>query len=269
MRMWTLRSVAGLAAFVMLAVLCGALVGLELGRVLGLCAAQGIRGWFTCRNAILPSPNRYWEGRKHGALYSRHGIVQALARAHAADALTMLDVGSFVPNAVASFDWIPNKVATDIQVHNSAGWHAMRGLSFVQGDYLKLSFATHFDLVTCTQVLEHFSDTRARDFVRKMQLETRPSGGMLIVSVPFEMPKTWIPCNSKHGRRPSLELDSCMGHLQDPLSATEFAAWFNQTNVQQRGKPVMGTVVSHVISRGKVGKLGHQTWANGTRVAAN
>ena len=38
---------AGLAAAVTLAALCGVLAGLELGRVLGPCAAQGVRGWLT------------------------------------------------------------------------------------------------------------------------------------------------------------------------------------------------------------------------------
>ena len=269
--MSAVRCGAAGVSLAMLAALCGALVGVELGRVLGPCAAQGVRGWFTCRSAIKPLTNTYWEGRKHGALYSRHGIVQALARTHAADALTMLDVGSFVPNAIASFDWIPNKVATDIQVHRSARWHAVRGLSFVRGNYLELDFATHFDLVTCTQVLEHLSDARARGFVRKMQRETRPAGGLLIVSVPFEMPNTWIPCKAKHEKRRSStrEPDSCTGHIQDPLSAAEFANWFNQTNVRQKGRPVLGAVVSHVISRGKVGVPWQETWANGTRIAIN
>jgi len=264
------RGAAGIAAMVVLAAICGAMAGLELGRVLGPCAARGIRGWFACRSAITPSPNTYWDGRRGSVLYSRHGIVQTLARTHAADALTMLDVGSYVPNAVASFDWIPNKVATDVQVHRSARWHAVRGLSFVRGDYLQLDFATRFDLVTCTQVLEHLSDALARSFVRKMQRETRPAGGLLIVSVPFEMPNTWIPCKARHGRgRSPSALDSCTGHIQDPLSATEFASWFNQTDLKQKRKPVTGAVVSHVISRGKVGVRWQETWANGTRIAAN
>ena len=105
----TLRSVARVAAIAIFGALCGALVGLELARSVGPCAAHGLRGWFgSCRSAITPPTNTYWEGRKNGALYSRHGIVQSLARTHAADALSMLDVGSFVPNAVASFDCAQN-----------------------------------------------------------------------------------------------------------------------------------------------------------------
>ena len=261
---------AGLAAVVTLAALCGVLAGLELGRVLGPCAAQGVRGWFTCRGVMVPPTNEYWRGRSHLPLYSRHGIVQTLARAHAADALTMLDVGSFVPNAIASFDWIPNKVATDVQVHKSAGWQAVRGLSFVRGDFLELQFATRFDLVTCTQVLEHLSDDRARAFVRKLQRETRPAGGLLLVSVPFEMPSTWIPCKAaKKARRFRGVPDSCTGHLQDPLSAAEFASWFNQSEARRKRQPVTGAVVAHVISRGKAGVPRLSTWANGTRIAAN
>ena len=104
-------TICAATGFILTALLGGVLTGLELGRVLGPCAAQGVRGWLSgCRSDIVPPSNRYWDGRKHNTLYSRHGIVQTLARAHAANALTMLDVGSFVPNIVASFDWIPTKV---------------------------------------------------------------------------------------------------------------------------------------------------------------
>ena len=158
-------------------------------------------------------------------------------------------------------------MATDIQAHRSARWHAVRGLAFVRGDFLKLEFATRFDLVTCTQVLEHLSDARARAFVRKLQRETRPAGGLLIVSVPFEMPATWIPCKDSRKKR---ALDACTGHLQDPLSAAEFAGWFNRTQQEsKKARSVTGSLVAHVISRGKVGVRGQETWANGTRIAAN
>ena len=47
------RGAAGIAAMVVLAAICGAMAGLELGRVLGPCAAQGIRGWLPqCDNTV-------------------------------------------------------------------------------------------------------------------------------------------------------------------------------------------------------------------------
>ena len=159
-------------------------------------------------------------------------------------------------------------MATDIQAHRSARWHAVRGLAFVRGDFLKLEFATRFDLVTCTQVIEHLSDALARAFVRKLQRETRPAGGLLIVSVPFEMPATWIPC--KGGIKGTRALNACTGHLQDPLSASEFAGWFNQTQQKSKNaRSVTGSLVAHVISRGKAGVREQETWADGTRIAAN
>ena len=240
----------------LLVVAAGCMAGLELGRTLGPCAAQGLRGWLTCRTIITPPTNGYWEGRKESVLYSRSGIVQRLARQYAADALTMLDVGSYVPNIVASFDWVPTKVATDIQADRRMGWNATRGVAFVKGDFLAIQFATHFDLVTCTQVLEHFTDSLAQHFVRRMQRLSRPAGGLLIVSVPFEMPNTWIPCRSA-SRSPA----ACKGHLQDPLGSSEFASWFNQS--------VPGAIVAHVVKRGRIGVRGQQTWANGTRIAAS
>lgn len=233
----------------------GSFAGLELGSAIGLCAAQGLRGWFACRTAITPATNGYWEGRKEGKLYSRSGIVQTLAKRYASDALTMLDVGSYVPNSVASFDWIPSKVATDVQEDQRMGWDAVRGVTFIKGDFLGLRFATHFDLVTCTQVLEHFSDDLARQFVHRMQRLCRPEHGLLVVSVPYEMPNTWIPCPAGGQRR------VCKGHLQDPLGSREFASWFNQS--------VPGSVLTHVVSHGRIGVRGQESWANGTRIPTN
>ena len=270
------------------ALLClgiGVLTGIESARVLGPCALHGVRGYFSCLKAITPPSNTYWDGRKHGARYSRKGVVQTLARKYAADALTMLDVGSFIPNAVASFDWIPTKVATDVQDHHLMGWNKIRGLSFVIGDFLALQFATRFDLVTCTQVLEHLSDTKAKQFVRKLQKQVRPNGGVLIASVPFEMPSNWLPCRKREMITPHI----CGSHLQDPLTASEFASWFKQPGVRQRASyghklvnesrqrqelqakflPVRGSIVEHVILRGKLGVQHQQTWANGTLIPVN
>ena len=242
------------ALFILVA---GCFFGLEFGSAIGLCAAQGVRGWFACRKTITPPTNSYWEGRKHGVLYSRNGPVHTLAKRYASGALNMLDVGSYVPNIVASFDWIPNKVATDIQADQRMGWDAVRGVTFVRGDFLGVHFATLFDLITCTQVLEHFSDDLAKQFVRKMQSLCRPEHGLLVVSVPYEMPNTWIPCPGS-GRK---QRQVCKGHLQDPLGSDEFSSWFDQ------GVP--GSIVSHVVHRGRVGVKGQETWANGTLIPAN
>ena len=54
---------AGLAAVVTLAALCGVLAGLELGRVLGPCAAQGVRAGGPERRPA-PGTRSSWVGAR-------------------------------------------------------------------------------------------------------------------------------------------------------------------------------------------------------------
>ena len=116
---------------------------------------------------------------RNSRLYASDGPLLSLARRHAGDALTLLDVGSYVPNIVARFDWIPTKVATDIQVGRDGQrvWNGTRGIAFVRGDFLKLDFGyTPFDLVTCSQVLRtHIIHRMLPIYYTVIYHHTRPS----------------------------------------------------------------------------------------------
>ena len=54
----------------------------------------------------------------------------------------------------------------------------MRGIAFVVGDFMKLSFGPLFDLVICNQVVEHLSDELVPRFITKLASHAR----VLIVS---------------------------------------------------------------------------------------
>ena len=91
--------------------------------------------------------SKYWNLRQNNKLYSRF---LKLVREEALDALTVLDVGAYESPYISLFDWIPTKVATDIQLRANV-WNDMDGIAFVQGDFMKLNFATVFDVVICNQ----------------------------------------------------------------------------------------------------------------------
>ena len=168
--------------------------------------------------AWLMADSTYWRGRASSALYASNGALFTLARRHAGSARTLLDVGSYIPDIIKQYSWVPQKTATDTQsTANASAWAAV-GIPFVRADFLRRAFPPH-DLVTCTQVLEHLDDAVARRFVARLQQATAVAG-VLVVSVPLEMPRGWVK-----------------GHTQDPLSRAEFASWFAGGG---------GAVVAHV-----------------------
>ncbi len=150
--------------------------------------------------------SKYWNLRRNNILYS---LFLKLVREEAPDALTVLDVGAYESPYISLFDWIPTKVATDIQAHANV-WSDMDGIAFVQGDFMKLNFATVFDVVICNQVVEHIDDDNVKQFVAKMQSIAK----VLLVTTTYEMPSGDIH-----------------GHVQDPISENEFRSWFETSQV--------------------------------------
>jgi len=156
--------------------------------------------------------SEYWRKRKSAKLYTQE---MELAQLHAPNALTALDVGSYESPFLSRLHWIPTKVATDIQSRPDV-WQDIRGIAFVQGDFMQLKFATIFDLVLCTQVVEHLKDPGP--FVGKMASIAR----VLIVSTTYEMPAGTIE-----------------GHVQDPISEQTFRSWFDTASKYGRLSDVL------------------------------
>ena len=150
------------------------------------------RGWQRMRSseAAATSSSSYWSQRKASPLYRE---VIAAARREASDALTALDVGAYESPLLTQFDWIPTKVALDVQSRTQV-WNQMRGVAFLRGDFMAQHFVTPFDLVVCCQVVEHLPDSLVGRFVTKLASHAR----VLIVSTTFQLPSGAI-----NGRNPA------------------------------------------------------------------
>eukprot|EP00965_Chrysotila_dentata_P249926 6209154-Pleurochrysis_carterae.AAC.1 len=159
---------------------------------------------------LHPPQTKYWKTRTRPGVVLYHRTL-ALARQYAPKALTVLDVGAHDPSYISQLNWIPAKVATDIQFNKDQAhiWGQTQGVVFMKGDFLKLEFATKYDLVTCQQVVEHLPPGVVELFVQKMMSIART----LIVSTTLELPFGVIG-----------------GHVQDPISESKFRSWFNGSN---------------------------------------
>ena len=162
------------------------------------------------RVRLTPPSTKYWDRRKAAPWYV---LTLSLAKMHAPNALTALDVGAADPGYLARLDWIPTKIGLDL--HSSEGqravWRKARGVNLIVGDFLKVEFAAPFDLVVCNQVVEHLPHGFVEQFVRKMMATAR----ILIVSTTLDLPAGTID-----------------GHIQDPISESEFRSWFDSPHGQ-------------------------------------
>jgi len=179
---------------------------------------------------IIPN-SHYWDIRKHQKIYV---IVREKALVLAPRAMTILDVGAFESPFIKTFDWIPVKVATDLQSRPEV-WTQMRGVTFIVGNFLKMDYGQNqFDLVINNQVIEHLTNDTVRPFVQKIL----SLGRVCIISTTFEM---------LHGTIP--------GHTQDPISMDRFKSWF--ANPPYPGKFTTevvtdGIYMTHAITGAKI-----------------
>eukprot|EP00320_Phaeocystis_rex_P003881 CAMPEP_0119095366 /NCGR_PEP_ID=MMETSP1178-20130426/169245_1 /TAXON_ID=33656 /ORGANISM="unid sp, Strain CCMP2000" /LENGTH=275 /DNA_ID=CAMNT_0007079165 /DNA_START=72 /DNA_END=899 /DNA_ORIENTATION=+ len=197
-----------------------------------------------CRVALHPPMTPYWRPRHNR--YAKSRLVK-LIRKHGADALTALDVGAYDPGLLAMLDWIPTKVATD-KVHSAKQWveeqlpvwKRTRGIAFIKGDLVDLDFAgLRYDLVICSQVVEHLHESFVRNFTRKLMSIAK----VLIVATTFNVPDGTIPhlTSSPNDTTSDCDLTGCLGHVQDPISEAEFRSWF----VSEQGRVVAYETEEH------------------------
>jgi hypothetical protein len=115
---------------------------------------------FVGRNlqALLGQDAAYWQRRRHMQYYRE---VIRLARAHAPQARTVLDVGARDTPVVTELDWIPSRTAIDYEVAPN-----VPGVIGIKGDFMAYRPDQIFDLVICLQ-----------------------TGRTVIISVPYQWPE--------------------------------------------------------------------------------
>ncbi|WP_411818139.1 hypothetical protein [Hyphococcus sp. DH-69] len=139
----------------------------------------------------------YWELRKDKNLYKTMNLV---ARHYAANARTAIDVGSYIGGFICDLDWIPDRIASDLN-NFTENWANVTGVKFMKADAFTLD--RKFDLVISNQTIEHIPNARA--FAEKLC----SLGETVMVSTTYQVP---------HGR-----ID---GHIHDPIDMDQFLSWF-------------------------------------------
>jgi hypothetical protein len=156
----------------------------------------------TSRRGQRTPAGEYWQRRRQMRYYAE---VLRLARKHAPQAESVLDVGPNGTPLVCELGWIPSKTVIDL------GSQAIPGATCLQGDFLKYEPQRPFDLVLCLQVLEHVGP--AREFAQRLL----GAGRLVIVSVPYRWPA-----------------GSCQHHVQDPVDEEKLRGWMEQSFVEHK-----------------------------------
>lgn len=141
--------------------------------------------------------SRYSKKRK-GLFY--YAYVDYLVRRLAAEARSIIDVGSHDVSLLEQFDWIERRTSLDLQRPYSSP-----RVEGVQADFFSYEPARRFDFAICLQVLEHVPDAQA--FARKLLKTARN----VLVSVPYRWPANSNP-----------------HHCHDPVDETKLALWFGR-----------------------------------------
>lgn len=140
---------------------------------------------------------KYWAERSD-LLYYRY--VDYVMRVAAAEARSVVDVGTGGCPYLEWFDWIPERVSFDL-----AEPYRSPTVTGIAGELLTHEFGRRFDVCTCLQVLEHVPEPEP--FARRL-LELAP---LVIVSVPHRWPEKAVRT-----------------HIHDPVTAGKLEGWMGR-----------------------------------------
>jgi hypothetical protein len=151
--------------------------------------------WRTLMRMLgCPTYTGYWERRRQFGYYAE---AVRLARAHAPDGGSVLDVGSNETDVVGALEWFDRRVVLDRML-----LEPRRGVETIMIDFMNYEPHDSFDVVLCLQVLEHIADPAP--FARKLLA----TGRTVIVSVPYVWPAGVVA-----------------NHLHDPIDEQTLRAW--------------------------------------------
>lgn len=139
----------------------------------------------------------YWDQRKELVYY--HALANCV-RLIGNDAQSLLDVGSAGCKYLEWFDWIPDRASLDLKYATKA-----KGVRSIIHDFLTWEPDRTYDIVTCSQVLEHVPDVEA--FAKKLLA----CGRRVLISVPHK----W-------------KAGAVKGHIHDPVDQDKVDEWFGR-----------------------------------------
>lgn len=143
------------------------------------------------------SVETYVEKRKE---YEYYKVLRSLLRLICRSEDTICDVGS---GGIDLLSELPCKRKVSIDLAYPVSNEEVEG---VKVDYLSYEISG-VDIMTCFQVLEHFTDECAEKFAKKLLRE----GRIVIVSVPYMWPE-----------------NQCEEHVQDPMDVEKLISWFGK-----------------------------------------
>lgn len=160
--------------------------------------------------------DQYWKKR---SLMMYYKYIDFMVQAFAADAKSLIDIGTADTQYIENFDWIPNKYALDIKnPYRSAS------VKSIEMDFLEYEPEEMFDFVTCLQVLEHIPNVE--EFARKLlKISNR-----VLISVPYMWPE-----------------GSEDEHIHDPIDLDKVNNWVGR-------EPSYHIIVEEPLRNSKVGK---------------
>jgi len=154
-----------------------------------------------------PTVDRHVETERHASRYQQkrkglfyYAYVDYLVRRLAAEATSIIDVGSHDVGLLEQFGWIERRTSLDLRRP-----YASPTVDGVKADFLAYEPAARFDFAICLQVLEHIPDAQA--FAQKL-LRTAHN---VLVSVPYR----WPAHSNPH-------------HCHDPVAEAKLALWFGR-----------------------------------------
>ena len=126
--------------------------------------------------------------------------MRLLAQHYGAGAKSAIDVGCYVGGFICDLDWIPKRIAADIN-NWSKEWAAVDNVRFMNADAFALD--ENFDFVISSQTIEHVEN--AKGFAEKLCA----LGETVLISTTYKVPFGKIE-----------------GHVQDPIDLDKFTGWF-------------------------------------------